>query len=82
MDPGTSLFTAARRAGRIVGSACDAEGICGRCGLRPLVGAELLSPEGPAEQQVKQDNGIDPALRLSCVTQVLAGPVVVTADYW
>ncbi len=82
MAPETSLFAAAREAGLPVGTACEAEGICGRCGLRPLAGREHLSPETPAEKRVKQDNDVDPGLRLSCVTRVLSGPLVITADYW
>jgi len=82
VDVGTTLFQAARSLGLPVGTACEAEGICGRCGLRPLSGAEHLSPETPSERRVKADNDVDPTLRLSCIVRVLGGPLVVTADYW
>lgn len=77
---GESLFEVARGQGLPVGTSCRAEGICGRCGLRVLEG-EGLTPEGPDEARVKAANGVDPALRLSCVARVL-GDLVVTADYW
>ncbi len=82
VDAHTTLFSAAKALGLPVGSACDAEGICGRCGLRPLGGAEHLSEETDAERRVKRDNEVDPALRLSCVATVRRGRVVLTADYW
>jgi ferredoxin len=82
VDPSTTLFTAARSLGLPVGTACQAEGICGRCGLRPVAGAEHLSPETDQERRVKRDNAVDPALRLSCQVRALGGPVVLTADYW
>lgn len=80
-DGRMTLLEAADRAGLPVGSACQAEGICGRCGLRILSGAGNLSRESPLEQRVKRDNRVDPALRLSCLARV-RGPVTVTADYW
>ncbi len=76
-----TLLEAADHAGLPVGSACQAEGICGRCGLRILSGADGLSREGPLERRVKRANRIDPALRLSCLARV-RGSVIVTADYW
>jgi ferredoxin len=81
VDGSETLFEAAGRADLPVGSACRAEGICGRCGLRILSGAENLSRESPLEQRVKRANRIDPALRLSCLARI-RGPVTVTADYW
>lgn len=80
VQPGETLFAVARSLGLPVGTSCRAEGICGRCGLRVLAGTGL-SPEGPAEVRVKAANGVDPALRLSCLAEV-HGDLVVTADYW
>ena len=81
VTPGTSLFDAARAAGLPVGSSCRGDGVCGRCGLRPVAGGEHLSPTTELERRVCRDNRIDPELRLSCLARVL-GPVEVTADYW
>ena len=79
--PGTALLAAARQAGLPVGSSCDGDGICAACGLRILEGAPNLTRERPLETKAKADNGIDAALRLSCLARV-TGDVVVTADYW
>ena len=78
---GTTLYAAARAAGLPVGSACRAEGWCGRCGLEVLVGEASLSPASDAERQVKARNRVHPALRLSCVATV-HGPVTARARYW
>jgi ferredoxin len=62
-------------------SACGADGICARCGVRVLAGALALSPETELEARQKQRNRIDPSLRLAC--QAAAhGDIEVTAGYW
>lgn len=76
-----TLLEAARRAGLPMASACGADGICGRCGLRVLTGAGALSAESADETEVKRRNRIDPDLRLACRAGV-HGPVAVTASYW
>jgi len=79
--PGTTLLEAARRAGVPMASACGADGICARCGVRVLAGALALSPETEQEERQKRRNRIDPALRLACRARAL-GDVEVTAGYW
>ena len=62
-------------------SACGADGICARCGVRVIGGAEFLSPETDAERRQKRRNRIDPSLRLACLARA-TGDVEVTAGYW
>ena len=81
VETGTTLLEAARRAGLPMASACGADGICGRCGVRVLAGGSLLSAERAEEASVKRRNRVDPGLRLSCRAAV-HGPVEVTASYW
>jgi adenylate cyclase len=64
-----------------VASACGADGICGRCGLRVLAGGESLPEETEAERRIKQRNRVDAELRLACRAR-LAGDLDVTATYW
>jgi ferredoxin len=78
---GTTLREAAARAGLPVASACGADGVCGRCGMRILAGAAALSPETCEESLVKRRNRVDPAQRLSCRAAVL-GDVAASATYW
>jgi ferredoxin len=81
VTPGTTLLAAARRAGLPIASACGADGLCGRCGVRVTAGIESLSPEDSEEARVKRRNRVDPSLRLAC-RAMLAGDVEVTAAYW
>jgi ferredoxin, 2Fe-2S len=78
---GTNLLEAIRRAGLPIARACGAEGLCGRCGVRPLAGAEALGAETPMERSAKARNRVAPDCRLACRVAV-AGDVEVTAPYW
>ena len=78
---GTTLLAAAREAGLPMASACGAHGLCARCGVRVLAGAEALSPEQDDERRAKARNRIDPAQRLACRARV-SGDVELTATYW
>ena len=78
---GTTLLQAARAVGLPVASACGADGVCGRCGMRILEGTEQLAPEAAVETEIKRRNRIDPRLRLSCRVRV-GGDMAATATYW
>ena len=78
---GTRLLDAARQAGLPLARACGAEGICGRCGLTVLEGAERLAPESPLEARAKRRNRVSGETRLACRVAV-DGDLVVTASYW
>ena len=81
VSPGTTLLQAARRAALPVASACGADGVCGRCGLQILEGADTLAPETERERKIKAANRVDDELRLACRIAV-ASDLVVTAPYW
>ena len=78
---GTTLLEAARQAGLPMASACGADGICGRCGVTLLDGADAVSPETGNEAEVKQRNRIEPSQRLACRAHV-NGSVEISASYW
>ena len=78
---GTSLLEAARLAELPVASSCGADGVCARCGLEILVGADSLSSETEREREIKHRNRIAPHLRLSCKITV-AADMTVTAPNW
>jgi ferredoxin len=81
MPAGTSVLEAAHEVGLPMASACGAEGVCARCGVRILEGSETLTPETSGEADVKRRNRIDPELRLACRIR-LGGDLVVSAPYW
>jgi 2Fe-2S ferredoxin len=78
---GTTLLQAARQVGLPVASGCGAHGLCARCGVTVLGGADSVSPETPAEAEAKHVNRIDSSQRLSCMATI-CGDVEITASYW
>jgi len=79
---GRRIYDLARAMGLPLAAACGGEGICGRCGVRVVSGkSDALSPERGRERRRKEDNRVDPTLRLACLT-VVRGDVTLTTDYW
>ncbi|MBK5259381.1 MAG: (2Fe-2S)-binding protein [Thermoanaerobaculia bacterium] len=76
-----TVLDVARRTGAPLGNACGAVGICARCVVRVLDGAESLSPPTAIETRVAARNKLDPAERLACQAVVM-GPCRVTTGYW
>jgi ferredoxin len=81
VPPGTTLLEAARAAGLPMASGCGADGLCGRCVVRILRGAERLHPESDLERRGKRRNRVSGELRLACrVTPT--DEVEITTPYW
>ena len=81
VDPGTTLFDAAKSLGLPVASACDAEGACGACGFEILEGQEALSAVTAPERETLKANRVPRTHRLSCLARI-TGPVTARASYW
>ena len=81
VSAGTTLLDAVAGAGLPIARGCGADGLCGRCGVFLLAGADAVEPESDAESATKRRNRIDPAVRLACRTRV-HGDVHLTASYW
>ena len=81
MPAGTTLLDAALRAGLPIARSCGADGVCAKCGLVIVAGAEHLSAEGADEARIKQRNRVDAEMRLACRAKV-QGDVTATAHYW
>ena len=81
VDVGTTLLEAARHAKLPIASACGSDGVCARCGLEILEGAETLPDETDAERVLKARNRVDGKLRLACRVRVNAD-ITATAPYW
>ena len=76
-----TLLDAARRAGVPLGNSCGGIGICARCRITVVAGAEHLSPPTTIEVQVATRRKLDPDERLACQA-VVNGECVITAGYW
>jgi ferredoxin, 2Fe-2S len=78
---GTTLLDAALAAGLPIARSCGADGVCAKCGLVIVDGAEHLSPEASDEARIKQRNRVDAQMRLACRARI-HGDVTATAHYW
>lgn len=68
-------------AGLPVASSCDGDGVCAKCKIIIIEGAENLSGENETEAFLKESNNIPNGLRISCQTEVF-GDITVDASYW
>ncbi|HEY0840290.1 MAG TPA: 2Fe-2S iron-sulfur cluster-binding protein [Vulgatibacter sp.] len=64
--PRRTLLSIARRAGIRIGYPCRGEGVCGKCAVEILEGADLLLPPSEAERALLEREGI-PHARISCL---------------
>jgi ferredoxin, 2Fe-2S len=76
-----TLLDAARRAGAPLGNSCGGVGVCARCRVRVVSGAENLSPPTTIESRVSAQRGLDAGERLACQA-VVKGECAITTTYW
>jgi ferredoxin len=79
--PDETLLDVARRAGVPLGNSCGAIGVCARCSVRIVSGAENLTAPTAIETTVSQRRKLAPDERLACQAVVL-GNCEVTTSYW
>jgi ferredoxin len=76
-----TILDAARRADAPLGNSCGSVGVCARCRVQVLSGAENLSPPTTIEVRVASQRGFASDERLACQA-VVVGDVEVTTGYW
>jgi 2Fe-2S ferredoxin len=64
-----------------VASSCGGDGVCGRCRIRVVAGAENLASPTEQEELLAEKYGLASDERISCQAKV-RGNVVVDAAYW
>jgi len=79
--PDETILDAARRADAPIGNSCGSVGVCGRCRVRVLAGADNLSAPTMIEIRVSTQRGFDADERLACQAVVM-GDAEVTTGYW
>lgn len=79
--PGANLMQALLQGGIPVASSCKGEGVCSKCRIQIVKGAENLSAPTVDEEFLKAKNQIGKDFRISCQTQVL-GDVTLDTPYW
>ena len=81
VSPGANLMESLLAAGLPVASSCLGDGICSKCKILVVVGADQLSPINAREQMLRDRLRLAPNLRISCQTSV-NGDVTIDASYW
>ena len=76
-----SILDVARRAGVPLGNSCGGVGVCTRCKVRVIDGAENLSPATSIEVRFGSSRGFAEDERMACQAVVL-GDCAVTTTYW
>lgn len=76
-----TLLDVARRANVPLGNSCGAVGICARCKVRVVAGAENLSPATSIETRFGSARGFASDERMACQA-VVTGDCTVTTTYW
>jgi ferredoxin len=77
----TVLMEALLHAQLPVASSCYGKGICSKCRIQILSGAENLSDETDGEKLLRERNKIPDGHRISCQTKIL-GDIKIDASYW
>ena len=76
-----TILDVARRAGVPLGNSCGGIGICSRCKVRVLAGAESLTPPTSVESRFAAARGFEADERMACQA-VVGGNCEVTTSYW
>ncbi len=76
-----TILDVARHFGVPIGNSCGAIGVCARCTVRVIAGAENLTAPTAIETQVAQRRKLRSDERLSCQA-VVRGDCEVTTTYW
>jgi 2Fe-2S ferredoxin len=76
-----TLLDVARRAGVPLGNSCGGVGVCARCKVRVVTGAENLTPPTAMEVRFGTARGFAADERMACQA-VVTGDCTVTTTYW
>ncbi|UYL10233.1 (2Fe-2S)-binding protein [Bdellovibrio sp. SKB1291214] len=69
------------KGGLPVASSCSGDGVCAKCRIQIISGAENLSPENETEKFLSETKKVPAGSRISCQVEVL-GDITVDASYW
>jgi adenylate cyclase len=76
-----TVLDVARRADVPLGNSCGGVGVCARCRVRVVEGAEHLTPPTAIETRFGTARGFGPDERMACQA-VVTGDCTVTTTYW
>lgn len=81
VEEGALLMESLLKAGLPVASSCHGDGICGKCRIQIVGGAENLTKINEIERLVRDRLKVQPEYRISCQTRVM-GDVLIDTSYW
>ena len=81
VESGAELMKSLLDAGLPVASSCHGDGICAKCRITIIEGAENLSKINPREQMLRDRLRLPKEWRISCQTFVM-GDIRIDASYW
>ena len=81
VDPGINLMKALIDGGLPVASSCSGEGVCAKCRVKVVQGAENLSLPNGDEQDLRDIHDLAREERISCQVTV-HGDITVDTKYW
>ncbi len=79
--PDETVLDAARRSGAPLGNSCGGVGVCARCRVQVVAGADPLSPPTVIESRASLQHRFASDERLACQA-VVTGDCSVTTTYW
>jgi len=80
-NKGDNLFQTLRAQGVPVASSCKGDGVCGKCVVSVVAGAENLSPVTELESRLFEKYQYSPPQRISCQCTI-QGDVELRTTYW
>ncbi len=69
------------KGGLPVASSCSGDGVCAKCRIQIVSGAENLTVENETEKFLRETKKVPADSRISCQVQVM-GDITVDASYW
>lgn len=81
VEPGAPLMKSLLAQGVPVASSCHGDGVCGKCRVRVVEGAQSLSPISEHEKFLMERLKLQSPWRISCQAQIL-GDVKLDTGYW
>lgn len=78
---GINLMKALQEAAVPVGASCSGEGVCAKCYVEIVEGAENLSPVTALEKSLLKKYSFPQHTRISCLVRV-KGDIKIDAPYW
>lgn len=87
VEDGANLMQSLLSSGRPVASSCYGKGICSKCRVNVIAGAENLSKPNALEKKLRENlkdtrQALSETERLSCQTRILKDEVTISTSYW